>query len=330
MGELIDGKWHRTGFDSIMTDGRLERKPSVFRGWLSSDGSAPAGVRGFKAEPGRFHLYVSLACPWAHRTLIVRSLKGLEAFVDVSIVHWLMGEDGWEFKPGPGTITDTVNGAAKLHEIYTLADPHCNSRVTVPVLWDKVEKTIVSNESSEIIRMFNSAFDHLGARPGDYYPESRRIEIDAINDRIYTGLNNGVYRAGFAIRQDAYEAAAAGVFETLDWLEDRLKGQRYLLGDVLTEVDIRLVVTLVRFDPIYHGHFKCNRRTLIEYPALWAYTRDLYQHPDIGPTVNFQHIKGHYYGSHPNLNPTGIIPIGPDRDFDAPARRDCPVADGRA
>ncbi len=321
MGELIDGQWHRTGIATTLDDGRLRRKPSVFRNWLSADGSAPAGARGFKAAPGRYHLYVSLACPWAHRTLIMRRLKGLDSLVGVSVVHWLMGEDGWTFADGPGVVPDTVNGAAKLHEIYTLADPHCTSRVTVPVLWDTYERTIVSNESSEIIRMFNTAFDGLGAAAGDYYPAEHRAEIDAVNARIYETLNNGVYKAGFATRQDAYEEAAYAVFATLDWLEQRLATQRTLVAGRLTEADIRLFTTLVRFDPVYYGHFKCNRRALAEYPALWAYTRDLFQHPAFRPTVNFHHIKGHYYGSHPWLNPSGIVPIGPDRDFGAPAGR---------
>ncbi|MEP9379094.1 glutathione S-transferase family protein [Aquabacter sp. CN5-332] len=317
MGELIDGQWHRTGFETTLAEGTLKRKPSVFRNWVTADGSAPEGARGFTAEPGRYHLYVSLACPWAHRTLIMRSLKGLGDMIGLSVVHWHMGEEGWTFQDGPGVVPDTVNGASKLYEIYLLADPHCTSRVTVPVLWDKRERTIVSNESAEIIRMFSTAFDAVGAQAGDYYPAEHRAEIDAVNTRIYDTLNNGVYKAGFATRQPAYEAAATGLFETLDWLEARLATQRYLIGGRLTEADIRLFTTLVRFDPVYFGHFKCNRRALVEYPALWAYVRDLYQLPAFRPTVNFAHIKSHYYGSHPWLNPSGIVPIGPDRDFDA-------------
>jgi glutathionyl-hydroquinone reductase len=320
MGELINGQWHRTGPESVLADGTLRRPPSIFRNWVTVDGSTPAG-EGFKAEPGRYHLYVSLACPWAHRTLIMRSLKGLAGMIDISIVHWLMGADGWTFEPGPDVVPDTVNGCEKLHQVYSFADPLCTSRVTVPVLWDKKRKTIVSNESADIIRMFNSAFDHLGASNGDYYPAAAREEIDTVNDRVYSGLNNGVYKAGFAERQSAYEIGVAGVFETLDWLEERLSRQRYLVGTSLTEADIRLFTTLVRFDAVYYGHFKCNRRALVEYPALWSYTRELYQHPDIRPTVNFQHIKGHYYGSHPWLNPNGIVPVGPDRDFEAPVSR---------
>lgn len=320
MGELINGQWHRTGPERVLVEGALRREPSAFRNWVTVDGSSPAG-EGFEAERGRYHLYVSLACPWAHRTLIMRSLKGLAGMIDVSVVHWLMGADGWTFEPGPGVVPDTVNGGEKLHQVYSLADPVCTSRVTVPVLWDKKRKTIVSNESADIIRMFNSAFDHLGARSGDYYPSAAREEIDVVNDRVYSGLNNGVYKAGFAERQSAYDVAVAGVFETLEWLEEQLSRQRYLVGTSLTEADIRLFTTLVRFDAVYHGHFKCNHRALVEYPALWSYTRELFQHPDIRPTVNFQHIKGHYYGSHPWLNPNGIVPVGPDRDFEAPASR---------
>ena len=317
MGELIDGTWHRTSLDAVLTKGLLKRPTSVFRDWVTADGLAPAGRRAFKAENGRYHLYVSLACPWAHRTLIMLNLKDLHQSIGVSVVHWLMGEDGWTFTPGPGVVPDPVAQVPLLHEIYTMSDPHCTSRVTVPVLFDTLSKTIVSNESADIVRMFNSAFDHLGARPGDFYPETLRSEIDAVNARIYETLNNGVYKAGFATRQDAYDEAVAGVFDTLDWLEDRLAHQRYLVGDGLTEADIRLFTTLVRFDTVYHGHFKCNRRALTGYPALWDYTRALYQHPAIKPTVSFEHIKGHYYGSHPWLNPSGIVPAGPHIDFDA-------------
>ncbi|MGY4623326.1 putative glutathione S-transferase [Bradyrhizobium sp. USDA 4486] len=246
----------------------------------------------------------------------MRQLKGLGDLIGVSVVHWLMLDDGWTFEPGPGVVPDVVNGATKLHELYTLADPSCTSRVTVPVLWDKQEKTIVSNESSEITRMFNSAFDHLGAKAGDYYPDELRAEIDAVNVRVYDNLNNGVYKTGFASTQEAYEREVAAVFDALDWLEDRLATQSYLVGGQLTEADIRLLPTLLRFDPVYFGHFKCNLRALVDYPALWSYTRRLYQHPDIRPTVSFLHIKAHYYGSHNFLNPTGIVPVGPERDFD--------------
>jgi glutathionyl-hydroquinone reductase len=316
MGELIDGKWHRMGIDALQVGGTLRRQPSVFRGWVTPD-----GLQGFKSEVGRYHLYVSLACPWAHRALIMRSLKGLGGIISVSVVHWLMGEDGWTFSPGEGVVPDTVNNCLNLHELYTLGDSHCTTRVTVPVLWDKAQRAIVSNESADIIRMFNSAFDHLGARPSDYYPSAERGEIDAVNQKIYAGLNNGVYMAGFAVRQQSYNESVTRVFETLDWLEERLSRQQYLVGSSFTEADIRLFTTLVRFDAVYHGHFKCNRRMLIEYPALWEYTRDLFQHPDIRPTVNFAHIKAHYYMSHPWLNPSGIIPTGPARDFDSPVER---------
>ena len=316
MGELVAGRWCQTGVDSVLVDGRHQRPPSVFRDWVTADGSAPEGARGFKAESGRYHLYVSLACPWAHRALIMRNLKALDGMIGVSVVHWLMGEDGWTFKPGPGVVPDPVAHVPMLRDIYTLADPDCTSRVTVPVLFDTVKRTIVSNKSAEIIRMFNAAFDHLGARPGDYYPAAHRAEIDAVNARIYETLNNGVYKAGFATNQLAYEEAVAGVFDTLDWLEARLTRQPYLVSNELTEADIRLFTTLVRFDVVYYGHFKCNRHALTDYPALWHYTHALYQHPDIKPTINFAHIKGHYYGSHLWLNPSGIVPVGPDINFD--------------
>ncbi|MGO7361673.1 glutathione S-transferase family protein [Rhizobium leguminosarum] len=317
MGELIAGIWKRNGIEGVLAEGQLRRPPSVFRGWITTESDSP-----FKAEPGRYHLYVSLACPWAHRTLIMRNLKGLADLIDVSVVHWLMGEDGWTFDPGHGVIPDTVNGAGFLHEIYTISHPDCTLRVTVPVLWDKVHRRIVSNESADILRMFNSAFDGCGATAGDYYPEEHRDEIDAVNARVYATLNNGVYRSGFATTQAAYEEAVGEVFETLDWLEQRLAQQRYLVGGRLTEADIRLFTTLVRFDPVYHGHFKCNLRALVDYPALWAYTRDLFRDQAIRPTVDFQHIKSHYYASHPWLNPSRIVPVGPDCDFDFPSGRE--------
>ena len=325
MGELIDGAWHKTtmGADvsnrALVSNGTIQRPPSIFRDWITRDGVPFGGKRGVEAEAGRYHLYVSLACPWAHRTLIMRNLKGLTDIIGVSVVHWLMLEDGWTFQQGPGVIPDNINGVAKLHELYTLADPTCTSRVTVPVLWDKQRQTIVSNESSEIIRMFNSAFDHLGAKEGDYYPECLQDGIDAVNERVYDNLNNGVYKAGFASTQAAYEREVAAVFETLDWLEARLSKQPYLLGSQFTEADIRLLTTLLRFDPVYFGHFKCNIRALTDYPALWAYTQKLFQHPDIRPTVDLLHIKSHYYASHTFLNPTGIVPVGPEQDFDARA-----------
>ena len=317
MGELIDGQWRRGGMETVLADGKLKRPPSVFRDWVTADGAAAEGARSFKAEPSRYHLYVSLACPWAHRTLIMRRPKGLDRVINVSVVHWLMLEDGWTFAPGHSVTSDPVAHATALHQIYTLSDPLCSTRVTVPVLFDTLETTIVSNESADILRMFNSAFDDLGARPGDYYPLADRAEIDAVNARIYDTLNNGVYKSGFATSQSAYEEAVGDLFDTLDWLEARLSGQPYLVGGHLTEADIRLFTTLVRFDSVYHGHFKCNRRMIKDYSALWNYTRALYQHPDVRPTVNMAHIKGHYYGSHPWLNPSGIVPVGPELDFEA-------------
>lgn len=316
MGELIAGVWRSGGMESVIADGELRRPPSVFRDWITPGGDGP-----FEPAPGRYHLYVSLACPWAHRTLILRRLKGLEDVVGISVVHWLMGTQGWTFAPGPGVIPDAINEAKVLHEVYTLSDPACTSRVTVPVLWDKATRRIVSNESADILRIFNTAFDDCGAAAGDYYPVEHREEIDAVNARVYAALNNGVYRSGFATTQAAYEAAVGDVFQTLDWLEQRLARQRYLVGGRLTEADIRLFTTLVRFDLVYYGHFKCNRRALTDYPALWAYTRDLYQRPAIRPTVDFHHIKAHYYCSHTWLNPSGIVPVGPDLDFDLPSGR---------
>jgi glutathionyl-hydroquinone reductase len=323
MGELINGVWQRTALGSDMSgltaspSGTLDRPASVFRNWITPEGKPVGFARGFQAEKGRYHLYISLACPWAHRTLIMLRLKGLSDIIGLSVVHWLLLDDGWTFSAGPGVVPDTVNGKLALHQIYTLADRQCTSRVTVPVLWDKKEGTIVSNESSEIIRMFNSAFDHLGAKEGDYYPAEWRSEIDVVNTRVYDTLNNGVYKAGLARNQEAYEREVSEVFHTLDWLEHRLSKQRYLVGHRLTEADIRLVTTLLRFDPVYFGHFKCNLKALTDYPALWSYTRALYQHPDIQPTVDFSHIKSHYYCSHTFLNPGGIVPAGPLLDFGA-------------
>ncbi|HKL61937.1 MAG TPA: glutathione S-transferase family protein, partial [Woeseiaceae bacterium] len=263
-----------------------------------------------------------LACPWAHRALIVRALKGLEAMLPVSVVHWYMAEHGWTFEPGPGVVPDPIHNVERLYQLYQKADPTFTGRVTVPVLWDRKLDTIVNNESSEIIRMLNSAFDHLGAEPGDYYPEPLREEIDAVNERVYHTLNNGVYKSGFATTQEAYEEAVHPLFETLDWLEERLAASRWLVGGTLTEADIRLFTTLVRFDPVYHGHFKCNIRQLADYPSLWGFTRDLYQRPKVRETVNFGHIRKHYYQSHDTINPTRIVPAGPELDFDAPHGRE--------
>ena len=319
MGKLVDGVWHRTNINIDHSTKTIKRPPSVFRDWITQDGVAPDGRRNFKAERSRYHLYVSLACPWAHRTLITR--KGLSHMIGVSVVQWFMGEDRWTFEPGPGVVSDTVNGVTKLQDIYTLADPACTSRVTVPVPLDKTERTNVSNESSEINRIFNSAFDHLGARECDYYPNHLRAGIDEVNARVYDTLNNGVYKTGFAHSQNAHEREVSAVFETLDWLAAHLTKQSYLVGGQLTEADIRLLATLLRFDPVYFGHFKCDLGAIVDYPALWAHTRAPLQHPDIRPTVDFHHIKSHYDQNHRWLNPTGIVPVGPKRDFNAPVDR---------
>lgn len=322
MGLLIDGQWTDQWYNTDSNNGRFVRSESQFRNWITSDGTAgPTGEGSFKAEPGRYHLYVSLACPWAHRTLIFRKLKGLEDMISVSVVHAYMGEEGWTFEPGDGVIPDSLNNTSRLHQIYTLADPHYSGRVTVPILWDKKRQTIVSNESAEIIRMFNSAFDQVGAKPGDYYPDALREEIEAINTYIYPTINNGVYRAGFATNQEAYDEAVTELFDALDTLEDRLSQQRYLIGDTLTEADWRLFTTLVRFDPVYVGHFKCNIRQLVDYPHLWGYILELYQQPGIAETVAMDYIKAHYYGSHKTINPTGVIPKGPEIDFLQPHKR---------
>jgi glutathionyl-hydroquinone reductase len=265
---------------------------------------------------------VSLACPWAHRTLIMRRLKRLETMIGVSVVHWRMMEHGWTFEDGPGVIQDPIHGARYMHQVYTAAKPDYSGRVTVPVLWDKAKGAIVSNESAEIIRMMNSGFDGVGAKPGDYYPEDLRPEIDGLNARIYDHINNGVYKAGFATTQQAYEEAVRPLFEALDTLDERLSSRRYLCGDRLTEADIRLFTTLVRFDPVYVGHFKCNLRRIADYTNLSGYLRDLYQTDGIAETVNMVHIKGHYYESHKTINPTGIVPVGPLLDLDAPHGRE--------
>ncbi len=302
--------------------GEFVRWQSAFRNWVTVDGRAgPSGEGGFAAEAGRYHLYVSYACPWAHRTLIYRKLKGLEDIISVSVVHPLMPEESWVFGDYPCATADEVNGASKLIEVYQITNPDFTGVVTVPVLWDKQRHTIVNNESSEIIRMFNNAFDAWGNKEVDFYPEALREQIDEINLTIYDTINNGVYRAGFATTQSAYEEAFDLLFAMLDKLEQRLSQQRYLLGDTLTEADWRLFPTLVRFDAVYHGHFKCNRQQLKEYPNLWAYVRDLYQHPGIAETVNMDHIKYHYYASHAGINPTGIVPKGPEIDFNQPHQR---------
>jgi len=313
MGLLQDGKWVDEWYDTNASEGRFVRSSSQFRNWVTPEGDAgPTGIGGFKAEAGRYHLYVSLACPWAHRTLIFRTVKGLKEVISLSAVHWYMAEHGWTFEAGDGVIPDNVNGSEFMHEVYTNAEPRYSGRVTVPVLWDKKTGTIVSNESSEIMRMFNSAFDGVGARAGDYYPKALRTQIDELNDRIYNTLNDGVYRCGFATTQAAYEAALTPLFDTLDWLEAKLAKTRYLTGSLITEADWRLFPTLIRFDPVYVGHFKCNLRRIIDYPNLSNYLLDLYQQPGIEETVNMQHIKEHYYTSHETINPSRVVPMGPD------------------
>jgi putative glutathione S-transferase len=303
--------------------GEFIRWDSDFRHWVTADGSpGSSGEGGFRAEPDRYHLYVSYACPWAHRTLIFRALKGLENVIPVSIVHPMMPAESWVFGDYPGATPDHVHGFEKLHQLYEHCDPGFDGVVTVPVLYDKHRNMIVNNESSEIIRMFNSAFDQWGHADVDFYPEYLRSDIDVINKLVYDNINNGVYRTGFATTQKAYERAHNSLFDTLDHLEKHLSKQRYLVGDQITEADWRLYTTLVRFDPVYHGHFKCNRRRLIDYPNLWGYTRELYQVSGVAETVNFDHIKTHYYGSHTMINPTGIVPSGPEIDFTTPHNRD--------
>jgi len=323
MGMLVDGKWQDVWYDTKASKGHFKRSESQFRNWLTADGAAgPTGKEGFKAEAGRYHLYVSYACPWAHRTLIFRKLKKLEDLISVSVVDYLMLENGWEFKKRDGATGDDLYGLDYLYQLYLKADPNYTGRVTVPVLWDKQEQTIVSNESAEIIRMLNTAFDGLTGSTEDYYPEALRSEIDALNATIYDTVNNGVYKAGFATRQDAYEQAVGRLFETLDTLDKRLSTSRYLFGDQQTEADWRLFTTLLRFDPVYVGHFKCNIRRIEDYPNISGYLHDLYQHPGVAETCNLLHIKNHYYQSHKTINPTGIVPVGPMIDLDAPHGRE--------
>lgn len=320
MGLLVDGVWQQDGVRT--KDGHFVRPTSPFRNWVTSDGSAgPSGEGGFKAAPGRYHLYVSLSCPWAHRTVIFRKLKGLENAISMSIVSPDMLKDGWTFDRATGSSGDDVNGKSKLSEIYVLADPKFTGRVSVPVLWDKERKTIVNNESSEIIRMFNSAFDAFTNERADYYPEALRAEIDRINDAVYPNINNGVYRAGFATSQAAYEEAFRNLFDTLDGIEETLGRQRYLVANDITEADWRLFCTLIRFDAVYYSHFKCNWRHIDEYPNLSNYLRDLYQVPGVAETVSLDQIKRHYYGSQRQVNPTGIVPVGPQLDFNRPHDR---------
>lgn len=315
MGLIQNGEWVDQWYDSKSTGGKFKRQDSRFRSWLTADGKPLAnGQPSFKAEKGRYHLYVSLACPWAHRTLIFRALKDLEDYIDVTVVDALMLENGWELQ-------DPLYNFDYAYQLYLKADPRYEGRVTVPILWDKHTETIVSNESSEIIRMFNSAFNHLTGNNDDYYPEALRNTIDAINERVYHTVNNGVYLAGFATTQAAYEEAFYTLFESLDWLEDLLSTNRYLAGDKITEADWRLFTTLIRFDAVYFGHFKTNRQQIADYPNLSGYVRELYQQPNIAETVDFEHIKTHYYASHATINPTGVIPVGPKQDFTLPHGR---------
>lgn len=324
MGHLVDGVWKDQWYDTESTGGAFKRSTSRYRNWITADGSAgPTGESGFKAEAGRYHLYVSLACPWAHRTLIFRAIKGLTDHIGVSVVHPDMLSDGWTFDPDfPGATGDTLYGLPFARDIYLKADPKASGRVTVPILWDTQRETVVSNESSEIIRMLNSAFDGLTGDTQDFWPVALRDEIEAVNERVYDTVNNGVYKSGFATTQEAYDAAVVPLFDSLDWLEGRLSQQRCLVGDRITEADWRLFTTLVRFDSVYHLHFKCNRRRIIDYPNLWAYTRELYQQPGVAETVNLDHIVRHYHYSHETINPYRIIPINPVLDFDAPHGRD--------
>jgi putative glutathione S-transferase len=317
MGKLVDGKWSTAWYDVAATGGAFVRPDTRFRRFVTADGSS-----GFPAEAGRYHLYVSLACPWAHRTLIVRKLKGLESAITTSVVDPYMGDDGWAFGDGPGCTPDPIHGARFLRDVYTAADPVYTGRVTVPVLWDKVKHTIVSNESSEIIRMLNREFDAIADAAIDLYPTELRAEIDELNALVYDDVNNGVYKCGFATSQAAYENAFDALFARLDALDARLGERRYLMGDRRTEADWRLFTTLVRFDAVYHGHFKCNLRRIVDYPNLSGYLRDLYQVPGVAETVDFSHIKGHYYRSHGTINPTGIVPKGPKLELGVPHGRE--------
>lgn len=322
MGLLVDGQWQDSWYDTASSGGRFKREDAGFRNWVTADGSAgPSGQGGFKAEANRYHLYVSLACPWAHRTMIFRKLKGLEGMISVSVVHPFMGEKGWTFAEGAGVIADPIFHAKYLYEIYTAAKADYTGRVTVPILWDKKTNSIVSNESSEIIRMLNSAFDDVGATAVNFLPAKSVVEIDNMNAFVYDAVNNGVYKAGFATTQAAYEEAVIALFDALDTLEARLTGQRYLVGSTITEADWRLFTTLVRFDAVYVGHFKCNIQRIIDYPNLWGYLRDLYQVAGVKETINMQHIKAHYYTSHAAINPTGVIPVGPIIGFHEPHGR---------
>lgn len=323
MGQLVDGVWHDEWYDTKKSGGAFVRSTAKYRNWITADGSAgPSGEGGFKAESGRYHLYVSYACPWAHRTLVFRAIKDLTDHIGVSVVHPDMLTEGWTFDTDfDGATGDTLFGLPFARDIYLKADPAISGRVTVPILWDKQRNTIVSNESSEIIRMLNSAFDGITGNTDDYNPADLRDAIGPINDRVYDTVNNGVYKAGFATSQDAYDAAVHPLFDSLDWLEDILSQNRYLTGDRLTEADWRLWTTLIRFDMVYHLHFKCNRKRIVDYPNIWAFTRELYQWPGVAETVRMDHIVRHYHYSHETINPHRIIPINPTPDFSAPHDR---------
>lgn len=324
MGLLVEGKWFDQWYETSTTGGRFERSESQFRHWITADGVAgPTGKAGFTAESGRYHLYVSYACPWAHRTQIFRKLKELEEHISISAVHPEMLKNGWEFgRFGEEELSDPLFNFSYLHAVYTQADPNYSGRVTVPILWDKQQNTIVSNESSDIIRMLNGSFNHITGNTLDFYPTELQADIDAVNEFVYHNVNNGVYKCGFATTQEAYEEAFTELFAALEQLNDRLAFQRYLLGSVLTEADWRLFTTLVRFDAVYVGHFKCNFQRIVDYPHLWGFLRELYQIPGIAETVRMDHIKTHYYVSHDMINPTQVVPKGPNIDFTSPHGRD--------
>lgn len=324
MGKLVDGVWRDIWYDTDATGGAFERSAQTFRDWITPDGSpGPDGQAAFPAEPGRYHLYVSYACPWANRALFFLKLKDLEPLIDVSVVHPDMLSEGWEFRTDfPGATGDRVYGLPFLRDLYLRADPKMTGRVTVPVLWDLKTETVVNNESADIIRILNSAFDGLTGNTDDYWPAELRDAMVPVNDRIYDTLNNGVYKSGFATSQEAYDAAVRPLFDTIDWLESHLGAQRYLMGDRITETDWRLFSTLVRFDLVYHTHFKCNRSFIRELPNLWAYTRELYQWPGIADTVHFDHFVRHYHYSHDTVNPHRIVPMNPDLDWSEPHGRD--------
>lgn len=323
MGQLVDGKWQDVWYDTKSTGGAFKRTTAAFRNWITADGSAgPSGEGGFKAESGRYHLYVSYACPWAHRALVFRQIKGLNDHITISAVHPDMLSDGWTFETDDhGATGDSLYGLSFARDIYLKADPQISGRVTVPILWDKQRETIVSNESSEIIRMFNSAFDELTGNTDDYWPQAERDAIEIVNARIYDTVNNGVYKSGFATTQDAYDAAVVPLFESLDHIETILAESRYLMGDHITEADWRLWTTLIRFDMVYHQHFKCNRKRIVDYPNIWGFTRELYQWPGVAETVNMEHIVRHYHFSHDTINPNRIIPVNPAIDFFEPHGR---------